>query len=179
MELDDERWDDNSPPMQFYYAVVEPNVEQVKAFLAQGMSVDTLSAWDESMLQSAARLGRVEVACLLLQQGAAINYQDGMHYTALKLAAEEGQLEMVHLLLNAGADMTICGGTDAGNALHGAAMCGHVEIVRLLLERGADPNALDMDGCTVSYLQRTLFLKERPEATSQILVLLKSAGAVD
>ena len=172
-------WDDDSPPMQFHYAVSQADVKQVQDFLAQGMSADTKIDFGESLLGRAAYLGHIEIARLLLDRGADVNYNDDTGYTALKLAAEEGHLEMVRLLLDAGADMTICGGLDAGNPLHKAAQCGHVAVVRLLLERGADPNAPDMDGETVSYLQRLLFLEKRPEVTSQILALLKAAGATD
>lgn len=182
MELDDkgwEGWDDDSPPMQFYYAAAQGDVTQVQALLAQGMSVNTMYPFDESLLIRAAQFSQLEVARLLLDHGADVDHQDNTGCTALKSAVEEDSVEMVDLLLDAGADMTILGGTDAGNALHTAARDGHVEIVRLLLRRGADPNAPDGDGCSVSYLQRLLFLEERPEVTSEILALLQSAGAAD
>jgi ankyrin repeat protein len=179
MELDDEIWDDDAPAMQFYYAAAQGDVKLVQTFLAQGMSANTVGPFGESMLLRAAQFSQVEVARLLLAHSANVNCKDGSGYTALTSAVEEGSIEMVNLLIDAGADMTILGGSDAGTALHTAARDGYVEIVQLLLERGADPNAPDMDGCTVSYLQRTLFLEERPKATSQILVLLKAAGAVD
>ena len=169
-------WDDASPTMLFYYAAAQGDVNLVQTLLAQGMSADIV-AFDESMLIRAAQFGQVEVARLLLANGANVNYRDPTGYTALTSAVEEGSIEMVNLLLDAGADLTILGGSGAGSALHSAARDGNVEIVRLLLQRGADPNAPDMDGCTVSYLQRFLFLEKRPEVTTQILALLKAAGA--
>lgn len=179
MELDDVRWDDAFPPMQFYYAAAQGDVKQVQTFLAQGMSANTRGPFDESMLIRAAQFGQVEAARLLLDQGANVNHQDNTGCTALKSAVEEGSIGMVSLLLNAGADTTLLGGSDAGSALHSAARDGRVEIVRLLLQRGADPNAPDMDGCTVSHLQRLLFLEKRSDVTAQVLALLKSAGATD
>ena len=180
MEIDNNDWgdwDDDSPVMQFYYAAAQGDVTRVQAFLAQGMSANTTGPFDESMLSRTAQFGQVEVARVLLKHGANINYQDNTGYTALKNAVEEGSIEMVRLLLDAGADMSILGGCGSGTALHSAARDGQMEIVRLLLQRGADPNALDMDGCSVTYLQRSLFLETRPEVTTQILALLKSAGA--
>ena len=169
-------WDDASPTMQFYYAAAQGDVNLVQTLLAQGMSADTV-AFDESMLIQAAQFSQVKVARLLLANGANVNYKDPTGYTALTSAVEEGSIEMVNLLLDAGADLTILGGSGAGSALHSAARDGQVEIVRLLLQRGADPNALDMDGCSVTYLQRFLFLEKRPEVTTQILALLKAAEA--
>jgi ankyrin repeat protein len=174
MELDDERWYDD-----FDDAASQGDVSQVQILLAQGMSANTVGSFDESLLIRAADFGQVEVARLLLAHGANVNYRDKTGYTALTSAVEAGSVELVNLLLDAGADMTILGGSDAGSALHSAARDGNVEIVRLLLQRGADPNAPDMDGETVSYLQRLLFLEKRPEETTQILAMLKAAGAND
>ncbi len=181
MEREDEIWDDESPPMQFYYAAAQGDVKQVQTFLAQGMSANTLAFGDESMLSRAAQFGQVEVARLLLANGANVNYRDPTGYTALTSAVEVGSIEMVNLLLDAGADLTILGGSDAGSALHSAARDGNIEMVRLLLQRGADPNAPDMDGCTVSYLQRFFRGRgmNRPKEAFQILDLLKTAGATD
>ena len=173
MELDEERWDD------FDDAASQGDVTRVQALLAQGIGANTLGTFGESMLIRAADFGQVAVARILLDHGANVNHQDETGYTALTSAVEEGSVEMINLLLDAGADMTILGGSDAGSALHSAARDGNVEIVRLLLQRGADPNAPDMDGETVSYLQRLLFLEKRPEETTQILALLKAAGATD
>ena len=177
MTSEDVLWGDDAPPIQFYDAVSQADMEQVQTFLDQGMSANTLDSCGESMLERAVDLGHVQVAHLLIERGANVNFQDDSGYTALTLAAEGGHSVMVNLLLDAGADMNVCGGSDAGTALHKAAREGNIEMVQLLLNRGADPNAKDLDGETVSYLQRLLFLKERPEVTLHILELLKNAGA--
>lgn len=66
MELDDVRWDDDCPPMQFYYAAAQGDVKQVQTFPAQGMSANTRGPFDASMLIRAAQFGQVEAARLLL-----------------------------------------------------------------------------------------------------------------
>ena len=161
----------------FYYAAAQGDVNLVETLLVQDISADTVGPFDESMLIRAAQFGQIEVAEMLLAHRANVNYKGPAGYTALTSAVEEGSLEMVRLLLDTGADMSILGGSGSGTALHSAARDGQVEIVRLLLQRGADPNALDMDGRSVTYLQRFLFLEKRPEVTTQILALLKAAGA--
>ena len=181
MHQNNELCDDDSPTMQLCYAVDEGNIPLVKALLAQGLSVNTLGPCTESMLIRAAQFSQVEAARILLEHGANVNYQDNTCCTALKDAVVEGSLEMVTLLLDAGADMTILGGADTGNALHTASRQGHIEIARLLLQRGADPDAPDMEGCTASYLQhffRSLGMND-PDVSTQILALLKAAGAAD
>ncbi|MGI4788590.1 MAG: ankyrin repeat domain-containing protein [Janthinobacterium lividum] len=80
-------WDDNTPEMQFYRAVTEGDFEQVKAFLDQGGSADTLSYDGSSILRRAAQLGHIQVARLLIDRGANINFRDGEGYSALMAAA--------------------------------------------------------------------------------------------
>ena len=163
-------------------AVEVGDLEMVKLLLGAGGDMTILSAMDaDDALHWAAREGHVEMGRLLLAYGANVNYQDNTGCTALNIAVEEGCVEMVNFLLDAGADMTILGGWGSGNVLHTAAKNENVEVVALLLQRGADPNAPDMDGCTASYLQHFFrrLGKNSPEETSQILALLKAAGATD
>ena len=112
-------------------AVVQGNVESVRAFLDHGADPNLYSAKrGESVLHSS-------IAMVLLDKGADVNAKaSDSARTPLMLAAAKGEAEMVKILLEKGADANISD-TSGKTALELAEETGHTEIVHLLLDVGA------------------------------------------
>ena len=119
-------------------AVVQGNVESVRAFLDHGADPNLYSAKrGESVLHSSIALGHKDVAMVLLEKGADVNAKaSDSGRTPLMLAAAKGEAEMVKILLEKGADANISD-TSGKTALELAEETGHTEIVHLLLDVGA------------------------------------------
>ena len=128
-----------------------------------------ISAQEQSttLLHTASRFGRTEIAKYLLSRGLDANKKDASGGTSLH-AASEGSIrfmkiagvqstsyvpvyftppEICRLLLKEGAsvDEKNNGGE---TALHKASRYGHLEVIKLLVSAGADVNAVNNDGLT-------------------------------
>jgi len=113
--------------VDFISAVQAGKVDEVKNFLATGLSPDTRDAMNKlapgdpsfkrrekmshrcvglSALSSAACLGQTEICKILLDAGASINIQEPQNAmrTPLMIAVEYGQISVMHLLLEKNAD---------------------------------------------------------------------------
>ncbi|KAL5971061.1 Ankyrin repeat and MYND domain-containing protein 2 [Taenia solium] len=103
---------DRTPLSIFHKAVLDGDVEKVKAFLTTGqVKVDEPDEDGMTALLQACYRGNVKIAKILIDSGADVNW--GKHkqeYTALMFAALSGRLEIVNFLLSCGAksDMTNC-----------------------------------------------------------------------
>lgn len=99
----------------------------------------------ETLLDVAAKYGRMEIARALIRKGADVNATQAGDWTPLHYAAGDGHPQMVRLLLEHGAKVNAR--TDMGaTALHMAAGMNYREIVSLLIAKGADVNAKDAAG---------------------------------
>jgi ankyrin repeat protein len=106
----------------------------------------------DSALSSAASLGEVEMARLLLARGANPNIGDKDNLSPLQLAAYHGNLAMVRMLLKAGANVNSADSRYGYTPLASASQNGHVEVVRELLKAGADPTLRIRNGMTAAEL---------------------------
>ena len=86
----------------------------------------------EKELRSAAQVGYVKLATLLLDQGADVNSKDNNGSTPLHDAAWHGQADFAALLLDRGAEVN-AEDRDGWKPLHYAAWNGHADVVALLL----------------------------------------------
>ncbi len=133
-----------------HQAAARGNIQEVKRFLDEGVSVDDLAATG-TPLHNAAAGGHVEMVEFLLERGADVSSRkaflsDG---TPLHTAANYGHPRVVEVLRRHGADVNAVKkiGTISGlTPLHDAVLSrnsssGHLEASRILLENGADVNA--------------------------------------
>jgi len=113
------------------------NLEQVKALVARGASIEAGDENGRTALQFAAGGGKLEVVRFLLAKGANAASADKNGNSALMKAAYGGHLEIVKLLLDKGIDINQPFGVSKATALYVAAQQGHAEVVAELLKRGA------------------------------------------
>ncbi|WP_353286446.1 ankyrin repeat domain-containing protein [Wolbachia endosymbiont (group A) of Crataerina pallida] len=133
---------------QFFTAVQDGSLNEVKDFVSRGASLDTQDSnngWTPIIY--AAQGSKWDAVKFLIAQGAKFNNEITYQGTPLHFAAQEGNSNMVQFLLDKGADI------EAQNAynkkpLHLAVEAGKLKVVRLLLDRGANIKAADMYGQT-------------------------------
>ncbi|MGH7772560.1 MAG: ankyrin repeat domain-containing protein [Candidatus Binatia bacterium] len=141
----------------FLDSIRKRNVEEVAAFLAQGVSPDLTDARGRPALVLATLAGSLGVVMVLLRAGADVNAStaaptdnsswEDVGKTALMVAAEDQQGAIVRALLDADADVNqrdFIGAT----ALWYAATGNDVEIIRPLIRSGARVNAKAIIGGT-------------------------------
>lgn len=92
-------------------------------------------------LHIAARLGRRDVAEMLISKGAEINktYGDFMGWTPLQYAASAGKVDMIEYLLQMGAKMDVVA-KNGDYPIHTAARYGHIPAIKKLMDAGALPD---------------------------------------
>ncbi len=114
----------------------------------------------EKELRSAAQVGYVKLATLLLDQGADVNGKDKDGSTPIHYTASYGRANVATLLLDRGADVN--GKNNRGwTPTHYAAWNGHADVVALLLDRGAEVNVKTNNGRTPLELTNSLNRKIR------------------
>jgi len=114
---------------QFYYFETYDHAEWI---MAHGMSPDTKSWQQVTLLHDMAQKGFMDKAKLLLRYGAGVNAIDEAYRsTPLGLAARWGHIEMVRLLLDHGADPRLAG-ADWATPLAWAQSKGHRDVIALL-----------------------------------------------
>lgn len=127
-------------------------LEMVKLLLEHKAPLEVKDNLEQqSPLDAAARLGRLESVRALLAAGADVEAKDGKGRTPLILATMGGHLETVHLLLDKGAAID-ARETNQATALHAAAQLGHKELAAALLARGAAVDLLDSQKKTPLHL---------------------------
>ena len=102
----------------------------------------------ETPLHVASRVGRADIAQLLLAHGADGNTQDDKKRTPLYWPSVYGHVEVVRILLEQGVDIVTQDATMHQSPLFEASRHGHVEVCQVLLEHGADVNSKDEFDCT-------------------------------
>ena len=143
----------------------------------------------------AARKGDAAMVTSLLDKGADVNAKFRYGTTALFKAAERGNTEVVKVLLARGADVTVKDTFYKTTAMTWALNNKHLEVVRALLEKDAEAvddvlttgvregntvlvrMALDRGGVAPENLTSALVLAASDEKMTEIVDLLKKAGA--
>jgi ankyrin repeat protein len=126
------------PKFDLHTAVVTDNLDAIRQHIKAGSNLNVLESTRESTpLITAAAIGRIEAAEILIEGGADINYKNADGSTALHTATAFGNTEIAKILIDVGTDLNIKN-NDGSTALHSAAFFCNVELVEALLEKGAD-----------------------------------------
>lgn len=90
-------------------------------------------------LQSASKIGDLELVELFIQGGADVHAPGGLYQdaSAIHAAAEKGHVQVVRRLIEAGADVNAVSWRKGQTAIQSAARNGHEEMVQTLRELGA------------------------------------------
>lgn len=124
-------------------SVESGNVDGVRSALEKRASPDGKTSYGESLLASAVRRNRVEIAALLLEAGA--DPFANPKADAVWAAAAHGSREILKMLLRKPSEKLR---HSLPAALTAAVMAGNAEIVEDLLRAGADPNLRHESGTT-------------------------------
>jgi ankyrin repeat protein len=176
-----------TPRNLFLAAVRSGNTEIVQHFLDHGAHANPPSYMvdDDTPLDVAIRIGRMDVVRLLLQAGADVNDSWPNHgSSALCSAASQGNLELVQLLLNAGADLrsssryfsNVLYCSTSPTALWHAAKRADIAMVEILISFGADVNVLGAAACSGDMDILKLLLDH---GANDVIDALKNAGICD
>ena len=130
-------------------AASENDMAAVKAFLAEGVDVNTPDWNDQTALIAAAGHGHLQMVQLLLDgHNADVNLSDKDEITAAMEAAIGGHLDVLTVLAAAGAD-TDAAATSGVTPLWLAASEGHGQVLAFLLEEAtANASPVRSDGVT-------------------------------
>jgi hypothetical protein len=138
--------DTPTAPETIHEAAMQGDLEEVKAFLANGENIDLKDKGELPPLYYAALHDRRDICEFLISQGADVNAGREIGYVPLWGAMNsrsEGSVEIFKLLVNHGADYKINVG--GYTMLHQAAYSCHDEYVRdiaeFLISKGMDVNA--------------------------------------
>ena len=138
----------STPEVDLHTAVLTDDLEAIRQHIKAGSDLDVPESTRESTpLITAAYLGRIEAAKILLEGGADINRVNADGSTALITAIAFEKTKAAKLLIDAGTDLNIQN-KDGSSALHTAAFFCNVEIVEALLEKGVDKNLKSKTGKT-------------------------------
>ncbi|WP_265027948.1 ankyrin repeat domain-containing protein [Wolbachia endosymbiont (group A) of Calamotropha paludella] len=133
---------------QFFTAVQDGSLNEVKDFVSRGASLDTQDSnngWTPIIY--AAQGSKWDAVKFLIAQGAKFNNEITYQGTPLHFAAQEGNSNMVQFLLDKGANIEAQDAYDR-KPLHIAVDVNRLNVVNLLLDRGANLKATDMYGKT-------------------------------
>lgn len=132
-------------PLDIWSAAKRGLLDEVKGFIATGVSVDSRTREDFTLLHEAAGAGHVEVVRWLLECGAKINARTRSQRpypgseTPLYLAVAHGHRDVVGVLLSRGADPNLKS-SDGTSPLAQAVERGDQALVTLLIDSGARVN---------------------------------------
>ncbi|MDQ7825192.1 MAG: ankyrin repeat domain-containing protein [Candidatus Eremiobacteraeota bacterium] len=136
-----------SPPPDFFSAVVKGDVQEVRQILASNASlVNTKDKNGNLPLHCAVHRNNLEMTKLLLQHRANVNATiTGQGIFPLYIASYYGYKDIVEALISSGADINK-ETADGDTALMGASDQGREEVAALLITRGADISAENKGG---------------------------------
>jgi ankyrin repeat protein len=124
----------------------------VRWLLEKGVQVDVRSKAGMTGLMFASKLGRYDIAKLLIDKGANVNskFYSLDNKTPLHFACVGGNRALAQLLIENGADVNARMRTFSLPALHLAVAQNSQSIVELLIRNGADIHAKDSEGFTAA-----------------------------
>lgn len=130
-------------------AVERGNADSVAALIAAGGDARSKDSNDRSLLPSAIRAGKLDVARLLVASGCGINDSVDLVLHEASAAATE-RVELVEFLLESfGSELDVNSVNHEGRTpIHVAATEGHVRVIESLVSVGGNPNAVDSKGWT-------------------------------
>lgn len=167
---------------------VDPNC--VEPHTSAGLKRDQYREVAHTPLSTAAKLGHLDIAALLLDAGSNIDFHDIDIQSPLMAAAYAGHLDVVKFLVKKGADINVISESH-GSPLHCATKGGYLEVMTYLLEQGANINAYcNREGVPLNMAARNgdiemqVFLIERgalinPENDTQVSTLTRAATRGD
>jgi|CXWL01.1.fsa_nt_gi beta-lactamase regulating signal transducer with metallopeptidase domain len=159
-------------------ALQDGEQEQARELIESGADVNYWTPGDGTPLVIAARDGDSDMARLLIEAGADVNKGAHGDGNPLIMASANGDLDIVALLVNAGADVN---GFVSGDEtpLIRAAWNNEIAVARYLIENGADAN-LAVDAPTTRGVERrSPLIMARQRGHTQMIALLRAAGAHD
>ena len=123
-------------------AMYNPNLDVLKVFLENGVSVNTTGSSMGVALHHAAENENIEITKFLLDAGVDVNAMDRWGGTALLYSTSNPNVEVMKLLIKAGADVNEV--NEYGSSpLHLAVEKNNPNGTLVLLDAGADVNAFD------------------------------------
>ncbi|MBX7057207.1 MAG: ankyrin repeat domain-containing protein [Leptospirales bacterium] len=146
----------SADPERILSAAKQGDLPTVRKAIERGFDVNTRIRGHESLLDTAAMNGHVELVRYLLESGANPNVADRGGWTALHFGVNctEGEREtreIVSLLLQRGANVNAQDSTGFTPLMYAATKMDG-ELVRMLLRGGADPNIKNSVGMTAREL---------------------------
>lgn len=148
---------------EIHQAITEGNTARVAELLRGdpdlAVAVDENDRFLSLPLHTAANMGNVEIARLLVNAGSEIDCWDSDESTPLQCAAVRRHAEMTEYLIFKGADVNFRDRNGA-YALSFAASGGDSTIVHMILEAGADLNYFDPQGITLLHYAVSRNLQE-------------------
>ena len=158
-----------APDSPFIEAVRDGDIDQLKAALVRGASMDARDKMGSPALFVSLQFGQHEVFKFLLDNGARVKSKDRAGDTLVTLLAGTRLTHLAALILEAGADPDRLG-ANREPAIIIATRAGQAEMVRLLLDRDADYDATDLTG-------RTALAIAEQRRDPVISDMLRAAGA--
>jgi ankyrin repeat protein len=128
-------------PEQFYSAIRDNNLAQLKALLDQKASANLADPRGITPLMYAAEVGSLDAMRVLIDRGADVNAQNDIGSTALMWSVSEPA--KVRLLLDHGAQVNLIAKSGRSALIIAAFTNPSVEVVRLLLAKGAKVDIMD------------------------------------
>jgi uncharacterized protein len=163
-------WAGNNPDTRLVDAAAKPDLDTVRALIAQHIDVNTPQADGTTALHWAAHWDDRQMADLLIRAGANPKTTNAYGGTPLAEACTNSDAMMIEKLLKAGADPN-ARSAEGETALMTAARTGSVESVKTLLDHGADVNAREQ------WLGQTALMWAVAENHPAIIELLIAHGA--
>jgi hypothetical protein len=157
-----------------HLALTQGDIQKMKQLLGAGASPNKIITKGHTPLITASRLGRADMASLLLRSGANPKHQDDLGWTPLHHAIlqESANLSVITLLIESGADVN-AQDHRLRTPLHRAAQYGYVDVVQYLLKVGANPSLKD-DSNWTPYERAESFGTADAETKAKVKAILRA-----
>lgn len=157
-------------PDKLYSAIRANDLQQMKAILDEGVSVNGEGPDGITPLMAAAEVGSLDAMKTLIEHGANINAKNTYGSTALTWSVTDAK--KVRLLLDHGADVNVAARSGRTALIIASFANPSAEIVRMLLAKGANVNVMDQR--KVTPLNAATFGND----TATVRLLLDASGDI-